>query len=120
MKGDKTMALERKLIIKGGVGRSLLDTSKLGCKFDLEPSERGWTMRIEGPGAELAESIGSLVEEIHFFYYEDDTEQQLHKKWWLSDLKCPVLSYNQQADILTIEVSERVGFTVDSSEHGKF
>ncbi|MCD9022181.1 hypothetical protein [Cohnella silvisoli] len=113
------MALERKLIIKGGVGRALLDTSKLGCRFDLEPSERGWKMRIEGAGAELAESISRLVEEIHIFYYEDDMEQQHHKKWWLSDLNCPVLSYDPQGDILTIEVSERVGFTVDSSEHGK-
>jgi hypothetical protein len=113
------MALERKLVIKSGVGRALLDTSKLGCRFDLEPSERGWKMRIEGAGAELAESIGSLVEEIHFFYYEDDKDQGLHKKWWLSDLKCPVLSYDPLSDTLMIEVSERIGFTVDSSEHGK-
>ncbi len=113
------MALERKLIIKGGVGRALLDTSKLACRFTLEPSERGWKMLIEGAGAELAESIGSLVQEIHFFYYEDDNERQLQKKWWLSDLDCPDLSYDAISDILTIDVSERIGFTVDSSEHGK-
>jgi hypothetical protein len=118
-KGDTAMALERKLVIKGGVGNALLDTAKLGCKFELEPSERGWKMRIEGAGAERAESIGGLVEEIHCFYYEDDKDQGLHKKWWLSDLKYPVLSYDPLSDILTIEVSERVGFTVDSSEHGK-
>jgi hypothetical protein len=117
--GDRAMALERKLVIKGGVGRALLDTAKLGCKFDLEPSDRGWKMQIEGAGAELAESIESTVEEIHCFYYEDDKDQELHKKWWLSDLKCPVLSYDPLSDTLTIEVSERIGFTVDSSEHGK-
>lgn len=113
------MALERKLIVKGGVGRALLDTSKLGCEFTLKPSERGWIIQITGAGTELAGTIASLVEEIHFFYYEDDYVQDHHNKWWLSDLSCPVLVYEQSSDTLTIEVSERVGFTVDSSEHGK-
>lgn len=112
------MALNRKLIIKGGVGRALLDTSKLGCRFTLEPSERGWKMQIEDVNPELAASIESLSNEIHLFYYEDDEESQIHKKWWLSDLDCPVLTYDPQGAALTIEVSERVGFTVDSSEHG--
>ncbi|BBI36290.1 hypothetical protein [Cohnella abietis] len=111
------MAMEKRLIVKGGVGRALLDTSKLGCGFTLEPSERGWKMEIEDVSAEMAESLKGLVEEIHFFYYEDDKEQQSHQKWWLSDLKYPLLAYDSDNSLLTIEVSERVGFTVDSSEH---
>ena len=111
------MALNRKLIVKGGVGRALLDTSKLGCRFTLVASERGWKIQIDDVNAELAASLASLVQEIHFFYYEDDDEKQLHKKWWLSDLDCPVLTYDAQSLSLIIEVSERVGFTVDSSEH---
>lgn len=113
------MALDCKIVVKSGVGRALLDTSKLGCAFTLNPSERGWEIQIKGAGAELAGTISGLVEEIHFFYYEDDYDQDLHSKWWLSDLSCPVLHYEQSSDTLTIEVSERVGFTVDSSEHGK-
>jgi secreted Zn-dependent insulinase-like peptidase len=111
------MAINTKLVIKSGVGRALLDTSKLGCRFALEPSDRGWMVRIEGVNAELAATIESLVQEIHFFYYEDDAEREHHKKWWLSDLSCPILSYDAQDERLSIEVSERVGFTVDSSEH---
>ena len=111
------MALKKKLIVKGGVGRALLDTSQLGCRFTLESSERGWKMRIEDVNEELAAAIESLVQEIHFFYYEDDEEAQVHEKWWLSDLDCPILSYAPQEATLTIEVSERVGFTVNSSEH---
>ncbi|TFE19424.1 hypothetical protein [Cohnella luojiensis] len=113
------MALQRKLIIKGGVGRALLDTSKLGCKFTLEQSPRGWKMQIADVQAELAASLESMIQEIHFFYYEDDEELRSHHKWWLSDLDCPVMSYDPQSATLTIEVSERVGFTVDSSEHGQ-
>jgi hypothetical protein len=113
------MALEKKLIIKGGVGRALLDTSKLGCPFTLEPSERGWTMVVSGAGSELAGTIVRLMEEIHCFYYEDDREVKSHRKWWLSDLSCPSIAYDAPNDTLTIEMSERVGFTVDSSEHGK-
>lgn len=112
------MGVEKKLVIKGGVGRALLDTSKLGCKFTLEPSARGWKMQIEGAGAQLATVIEGLVQEIHFFYYENNSENGDHKKWWLSDVACPVLSYDTLHDILTIDVSERIGFTVDSSEHG--
>jgi len=111
------MALKRKLIVKGGVGRALLDTSKLDCQFTLQASERGWKMQIEDVSSELAALLESLVQEIHFFYYEDDEEQQFHKKWWLSDLHCPILTYDAQSSTITIEVSERVGFTVDSSEH---
>ncbi|WP_372663639.1 hypothetical protein [Cohnella sp.] len=113
------MALQKKLVIKSGVGRALLDTSKLECKFTLEPSERGWKIQLEGAGAEQAAVLERLVQEIHFFYYEDDKEQDIHKKWWLSDLSCPILSYDVPGDLLTIEVSQRVGFTVDSSEHGR-
>jgi hypothetical protein len=111
------MAIQTKLIIKGGVGRTLLDTSKLGCEFSLETSDRGWKMRIEDVNAELAASLERLIQEIHCFYYEDDKEREYHKKWWLSDLSCPVMSYDAQDERLTIEMSERVGFTVDSSEH---
>lgn len=113
------MILQQKLVIKSGVGRALLDTSKLGCKFTLEPSERGWKIQLQGAGAERAAELEGLVQEIHFFYYEDDHEQDLHKKWWLSDLACPILSYDASEDLLTIEVSERVAFTIDSSEHGQ-
>lgn len=111
------MAVVRKLIVKGGVGRSLLDTSKLNCLFALDSSERGWKMTIANVNAELATSIESVIQEIHCFYYEDDLENQTHKKWWLSDLDCPVIAYDPQGKSLMIEVSERVGFTVDSSEH---
>lgn len=111
------MTLHKKLIVKGGVGRALLDTSKLGCGFVLEPSDRGWKMSINDVNAELAGMLENLVQEIHFFYYEDDEELQSHKKWWLSDLDCPVLTYDGNGSNLTIEVSERVAFTVDSSEH---
>ncbi|WP_239615741.1 hypothetical protein [Cohnella mopanensis] len=112
------MALTKKLVVKGGVGRALLDTAKLGCEFTLDPSERGWKMDIGNVDARLAEQIVSLAQEVHFFYYEDNEEEQYHRKWWISDLDCPVISYEPNAAKLTIEASERIGFTVDSSEHG--
>ncbi|QMV41806.1 hypothetical protein [Cohnella cholangitidis] len=112
------MGLNKKLVVKSGVGRALLDTSKQGCQLALEPSERGWTMKIGNVGKELAEQIEGLAQEIHCFYYEDDEERQHHFKWWLSDPDCPVIAYESGANKLTIEVSERIGFTVDSSEHG--
>lgn len=113
------MPLQKKLVIKSGVGRALLDTSKLECKFTLESSERGWKIQLKGAGAVQAAALEDLVQEIHFFYYEDDLEQDIHKKWWLSDLACPLLAYDASNDLLVIEVSQRVGFTVDSSEHGQ-
>jgi hypothetical protein len=111
------LSLEKKLVVKNGVGRALLDTSKSSCKFTLEPSQRGWLVSIEGVGAPLAATIEELKMEIHFFYYEDDEELNSHHKWWLSDLAIPALSYDALSDQLIIEVSERIGFTVDSSDH---
>jgi hypothetical protein len=116
-KGAEAVALIRKLVAKSGVGRALLDTSKQDCPFTLEPCERGWRLRIGKVDSDLATELSALVQEIHFFYYEDDPERNEHRKRWLSDLGCPLFSYEPDNASLTIEVSERVGFTVDSTEH---
>ncbi|WP_204602699.1 hypothetical protein [Cohnella boryungensis] len=111
------MVLNRKLVAKSGVGRALFDTSKQDFPFTLEPCERGWRLRIGKVDMDMATELNALVQEIHFFYYEDDPERDEHRKWWLSDVGCPQLSYEPDNAALTIEVSERVGFTVDSTEH---
>jgi hypothetical protein len=110
------MALVKRLVMKGGVGRVLLDTLKLDGQWSLEPSASGWRMQIGGVGKELADIALAEAADIHFFYYEDDPETGLHDKWWLSDPVTSLVGYDEASGTLTIELTRRVKFTVNDSE----
>lgn len=112
------MNVRTRLVVKGGTGAALLDTSRDGCALVVEPSAGGWTMRIGGVDADRAGLVERLREEIHCFYYEDNESDGTQRKWWLYDKAAPRLRYEPVGRTLTIEAAERVSFTVDSAEHG--
>ncbi len=104
------MAIQKNIIVRQVIGRTLLDAAKSNYTFDLIKSLEGWCVIIRGVEQLHAVQVIELMADSNVFYTELE-DQQVVRKWWLYHQQAPHTQYDADVLELTIILDSMVSYT---------
>lgn len=109
------MAIQKNIIVRQVIGRTLLDAGKAGYAFDLVACREGWQVTIHAITAPDAERIIAFIADSNVFYTEHENEQ-LVRKWWLYSQQGAHIDYDSQKAKLSFVLDSMMSY---DNETGK-